>query len=109
MRLRPGLQFRHIEQPMTPQEIEKLIMQGFEILGQLLVVKSEGGVATPENPDGKKEVLPATVWVANPFLVPAGHVAEILLESESKDDLCEMLFDMTLEELRDALEEQKNA
>ena len=56
----------------------------------------------------KAEIVPATVWVAHPFLVPAGQVAEVLLESESKDELCETLFDMTLEELRDALEEQKN-
>lgn len=108
MRLVPDLEFRHVSRPMSPEEIEDLLMRGFVVLGQMIVVKQAGGVATMDNPDGKAEHVPATVWVANPFAMPAGHVAQVLLDSESKDDLCATLFDMTLEELEDALEKQKN-
>jgi hypothetical protein len=94
---------------MAQEEVEDLLMRGYDILGQLPVVLKQGGVATPDNPEGERVVEPCTVWVANPFMIPAGQIAEVLLESESKDELCAMLFDMTLEELRDELEKQRNA
>ena len=92
-----------INKPYTKDELEGRFLQGFQLVGQVLL-KTGSGLSTPDNPDGKVNVEPCHLWVANQVMIPAQLVAQVILQSESKDHLCQNLFGMTLDQLEENME-----
>jgi hypothetical protein len=91
-----------------PWDIEKLkahVREGWYIMGQAYVWTGSE-IATPDNPDGIRQAVLCNVWVINTAMIPAGLVAETLLRSKSKDELCELLFGVAPEELQRQVEAQ---
>lgn len=93
-----------LNNPIPESDLRSMIEQGWELWGQAIVELSPGGVATMDNPEGHALRQPCHILVRNPLKIPAAYAAQILLESESKDDLCESLFGMTLEQLQQEME-----
>lgn len=98
-----SIKYEDVSTPVTKEEFESRLLGGWYIFGQVNI-KDDSGLSTPSNPDGRVKVTPCNIWVHGPSLLPAGMVAQVLLKSESKDELCEVLFEKTLEELEKALD-----
>lgn len=91
-----------IGHPFTEEELRDRMAQGWHIAGQVMVAKG-GGLVTPDNPEGKANVMPCNIWIINRMMVPADLVGRAVLQSESRDQLCQALFNMPLAQLEESL------
>ena len=97
-----------LDAAFTEEELrDQFFKRGYQLAGQVLVRKGSQ-IATPDNPDGKQTAMPCNIWVTNVAMIPAPMLAEAILQSESKDMLCQKLFNMTLDQLeQEMMEEEK--
>jgi hypothetical protein len=91
-----------IDTLLTQDELKKRIKDGWQLVGQVLLQEGSS-IATPDNPTGQRRAMPVNVWVLNRFLIPAHQLAQTLLQSESKDELCEAIFGTSLEQLHEGI------
>lgn len=83
-----------INSPVNAEILQEYLDSGWSYLGQFLTM------------DDNNEVSMAHAWAAHPYTITVTRVAQIVLESESKDELSEKLFGMPLEEVHKIINEE---
>jgi len=92
-----------LNKPMTREEISQLVNQGWSLYGQV-VWEKRANLATVDNPEAQSDYIPCNLWVLHTGMMPSYMVAQTIIESESKEDLCQQLFGASEDELAEMME-----